>query len=68
MQQTTKPLVYRGAREICGAVGLDYKQISSYVKDLKFPAFKIYGQKAWLACPEDLEKWVRAQRDICLKK
>lgn len=68
MQQTTKPLVYRGAKEICSVVGLDYKQIATYVHDLNFPAFKIKGQKAWIACPEDLEQWVRAQRDRYLCK
>lgn len=67
MQQTTKPLVYRGAKEICAVVGLDYKQIATYVRDLKFPAFKIKGQKTWIACPEDLTKWVRTQRDMHLK-
>lgn len=68
MQQTAKPLVCRGAKEICAAVGLDYKQIATYVKDLKLPALKKNGQKAWVACHEDLEDWVRAQRDTYLWK
>jgi hypothetical protein len=68
LQPTTKPLIYRGAKEICGAVGLDYRQIAIYVTDHGLPAFKIKGQKSWIACPEDLEKWVRAQRDTYLGK
>lgn len=68
MQQTTKALVYRGAKEICGAVGLDYKQIATYVRVHKLPAFKIKGQKAWLATGEDLQQWVRDQRDLYLEK
>lgn len=68
MQQTTKPLVYRGAKEICAVVGLDYKQITTYVNDHGLPAFKIKGQKTWIACYEDLEKWVRGQRDTYLRK
>lgn len=66
MSQTSKPLVYRGSKEICEAVGLDYKGMAKHVKDLGLPAFKIEGQKAWLACPEDLQRWIREQRDKCL--
>ena len=68
LQQTTRPIVYRGAKEICGVVGLDYKQITTYVKELKLPAFKLPGQKAWIACHEDLEQWIRTQRDTYLQR
>ena len=68
MRQTTNPIVYRGARAICGIVGLDYKQMATYVSDHGLPAFKIKGQKTWIACHEDLERWVLSQRDTYLRK
>ncbi len=56
-------LVYRGAKEICAAVGLNWKEFSRYVKELDLPAFKVPGSTQWLATPEDLEEWIHKQRD-----
>jgi hypothetical protein len=63
-----KPLVYRGSREICSAVGINYKEITHYVRDYGLPAFKINGKTQWLATHDDLDKWIRSQRDTYLKK
>ncbi len=57
-----KPLVYRGAKEICGAVGLNWKNMGHYVEELKLPAFKVEGGSQWLATHEDLERWLLDQR------
>jgi len=58
-----RPIVYRGAKEICGAVGVPWKEISHYVREHQLPAFKINGSGTWVAVPEDLSTWVIAQRD-----
>ncbi len=58
-----KPIVYRGSKEICGAVGLHRQQIGEYEERYDFPAFKIDGLKSWFALPEDLEQWMRSMRD-----
>lgn len=58
-----KPLVYRGAKEICAAVGLNWKEMGRYVKELKLPAFKVAGSSQWLATHEDLERWLLEQRE-----
>ena len=62
-----KPIVYRGAKEICGAVGVPWKEISHYVKDRGLPAFKINGSGTWVAIPEDLYEWIKKQRDKYLE-
>lgn len=61
------PIVYRGAKEICGAVGVPWKEIGHYVRHHKLPAFKINGSGTWVALPDDLAEWVQKQRDIYLK-
>ena len=62
-----KPIVYRGAKEICGAVGVPWKEISHYVRERGLPAFKINGSGTWVAMPEDLHEWIKEQRDQSLK-
>ena len=61
-------IVYRGAKEICGAVGVPWKEIASYVKNHDLPAFKINGSGHWVALPNDLADWVQLQRDRYLQK
>lgn len=61
------PLVYRGAKEICGAVGIPWKEISRYVREHNLPAFKL-GGGCWVALPEDLLEWIKQQRDAHLGK
>jgi len=71
LQQTIRPLVFRGSREICAAVGINYKEITYYVRELNLPAFKICTNGSrktqWIATPDDLEKWINKQRDNHLK-
>lgn len=62
VEQPLPRLVYRGAKEICGAVGVPWKEISSYVHHHKLPAFKLNGG-TWVAIPDDLLAWVCEQRD-----
>lgn len=62
-----RPIVYRGAKEICGAVGVPWKEIHRYVQDHDLPAFKLNGGH-WVALPEDLCDWIQKQRDIHLVK
>jgi hypothetical protein len=64
----TSRIVYRGAKEICGAVGVPWKEIGRYVREKDFPAFKVNGSGTWIALPEDLLEWVRNQRDIAKKR
>jgi hypothetical protein len=61
-----KSIVYRGSKEICGAVGLNWQYIAEYVERYDFSAFKIDGLKSWFALHEDLEQWTRSMRDIHL--
>jgi hypothetical protein len=65
-QRARGALVYRGAKEICGAIGVSWKDISFFVLEHGLPAFKIGG--GWVALPSDLQQWVEAQRDKSLKK
>jgi len=63
MPTERKPLVYRGAIEICSAIGVETGALSSYIRDLNLPVFKINGEGQWLALESDLEKWLGEQRD-----
>ena len=56
-------LVYRGAKEICGAVGVNWKEMPYYVTEKGLPAFKIDGKGSWIARPADLEMWIEKQKD-----
>jgi hypothetical protein len=60
-------LVFKGAKEICAAVGINWKEMAYYVSKKNLPAFKIDGKGAWIARPSDLETWVEKQRDENLK-
>lgn len=60
-----KPLVYRGAKEIGEAAGIDHKRICYYVTNLGLPAFKIEpGSKTWLATEEDLTRWIEQRKKM----
>ena len=61
-------LVYRGAKEIGGAVGISWKEIGFYVRELGLPAFKICNRGSWLALEDDLARWLRNQRDIAIQR
>lgn len=61
-------LVFKGAREICGAVGVNWKEIAHFVEKKGLPAFKIDGKGSWIARPDDLETWILKQRDENLGK
>ena len=63
-----KLIVYRGAKEICAAVGIPWKELNLFVKKDKLPAFKLNGRGPWLALPDDLERWMQKQRDSYLGK
>lgn len=54
-------IVFKGAKNICSAVGINWKEISYFVIEKKLPAFKIDGKGSWIARPVDLEKWVEKQ-------
>ena len=56
-------LVFRGAKEICGAVGVNWKEMTYYVSKKGLPAFKIDGKGSWIARPTDLEAWIEKQRN-----
>ena len=55
----TPNLVYRGAREICGAVGVPWKEIATFVAEKGLPAWKIDGRGTWLALHDDLAEWIK---------
>jgi hypothetical protein len=63
-----KPIVYRGAKEICNAVGVNWKEMSHFVDAKELPAFKIDGKGTWIALHEDLLAWIKQQRSENLKK
>ena len=60
------PLVYRGAREIAGAVGVPIKELDSYVREHGLPAWKM--GKTWLATQDDLKTWINSQRNKYLSR
>jgi hypothetical protein len=53
----------KGARAICDAVGENHKEIVRLVAELKLPAWRRRGTGSWRALPEDLKRWVLAQRN-----
>jgi len=57
-----KPLVYRGNKEICAVIGLNWKKMAFYVRELKLPAFKIEQEGQWLARHDDLERWIEERK------
>lgn len=61
-------IVYKGAKEICAAVGVNWKEIAHFVEKKGLPAFKIDGRGSWIARPDDLQKWIQKQRDENLRK
>ena len=66
------PFIYRGSRAICDAVGINFKEITYYKEKHGLPVFKIQCREGrrtqWLALPDDLENWVKKQRDLYLQK
>lgn len=56
----------RGAKAICEAVGENPKEIVRLVEVKGLPAWKREGKGAWRALPEDLQSWLRMQRDMNL--
>lgn len=59
-------LAIKGAAEICKAVGQNSKEIKRLVDEKGLPAFKVDNRGSWIALPDDLAKWLRAQRDHAL--
>ncbi len=58
-----KPIVYRGAKEICNVVGEDFRAIHKLVADEALPAWRRRADGVWRALPEDLETWITKQRN-----
>lgn len=52
----------KGARAICKAVGESPKDILWLVETRGLPAWKREGCGGWRALPEDLKRWVKAER------
>lgn len=59
-------LAIKGAAAICEAVGQSRKDIGRLVNQKGLPAFKLDGKGNWIALPDDLANWLRAQRDKAL--
>ncbi|MBI9081405.1 MAG: DNA-binding protein [Pseudodesulfovibrio sp.] len=53
----------KGARDICNAVGENPKNINDLVRGHGLPAWKRGPKGTWRALPEDLQRWIREQRD-----
>ena len=62
-----RPIVYRRAKEIAIAVGIGEAEVGRYVEEEGLPAWQRKPKGNWFALPEDLEEWVRDQRDKYLK-
>ena len=67
MVMTNGPFILRGAKEISGFVGVNWKNFSYFVREKQLPAWQYDGVGLWLALPEDLAGWVRKMRDENLK-
>lgn len=61
-------ICYKGAKAICEAVGENPKEIVKLVDEHELPAWKRDGRGAWRALPEDLELWIKRQRDQSYQK
>lgn len=63
MSATTKPIVYRGVKEISDVVGINHKRFGHYVRNLGLPAFKYDAESnVWFATHDDLEVWVERRK------
>lgn len=54
-------LCLRGAKEICLAVGENYKDIGWLVENEGLPAFRRFDNGVWKARPAALRKWLAEQ-------
>lgn len=63
MEVKIRPIVYKGAREICGAVGVPWKDIGYFIKHKGMPAFRIDNKGLYIALPDDMRKWAEQMRD-----
>lgn len=54
---------FKGAKEICEAVGENPKNIHELVREHGLPAWKRGARGTWRALPDDLRRWIREQRD-----
>ena len=59
--------VLRGSREICAFVGVNWKEMSVFVKNEGLPAFRIREKGNYIALQSDLILWVKKQRDAYMK-
>lgn len=65
LSTTTKPLVYRGVKEISDVAGINNKRFKHYVEKLGLPAFKIEEESnVWLASHEDLKGWIEERKRV----
>lgn len=63
VETTLKPVLYRGAEEICQVIKVDRKKIPNLVKNEGLPAWQKKNGGVYYALHEDLLKWARTQRD-----
>ena len=61
-------MVIKGARAISEAVGINWKRFDYFRREKGLPTWRHDGGGIWLALHEDLENWIRRQRDLNLKK
>ena len=63
MSTLTKPIVYRGIKEISEVAGINPKRFNHYVCNLGLPVFKIDAESnIWLASHGDLVQWIEQRK------
>lgn len=63
MAGDSRPLCYCGAKEICGAIKEDPRQIQALIEHEGLPVFRRGPKCKYRALPADLGKWLIGQRD-----
>ncbi len=67
MEMNESSIVRVGAKAIAGTVGVSWKNLKHYIDEKGLPAFRVDGAGPWVALVEDLETWIREQRDEQLR-
>jgi len=63
----TNEIYLSGSKEIAAYIKEDHRQIKRLVKNEQLPAFKRSGKGPWKALVDDLNAWIKTQRDAYLK-
>lgn len=63
-----RPFVLRGIREISAQAGINWKMFGHFVHKKGLPVWRYEGTGPYLSLVEDINQWLRDQRDKYLNQ